>query len=261
MRELARETGRPVTFACSSSPIDRRSSGGGCSPWSTRTPPTGGALVAAGRAPRPTGVAAWASRARCIPFLFKPRLPELAALPLRERRARSAIPRARAHPRRGARSSALPALAASRRVRAAVRSYPLGDPPDYEPGPDRSRRGARRALGGASHEVAYDLLLEGDGHGLLYFPILNYANGNLDASARCCCTRATVFGLSDGGAHCGAICDASMPTFMLTHWVRDRTRGARIPLELVGRAPDAATPPSSTACSTAARSRPGCWPT
>ena len=40
-------------------------------------------------------------------------------------------------------------------------------------------------------------------------------------------------GLGDGGAHCGAICDASMPTFMLTHWARDRDRGERLPLELV----------------------------
>ena len=49
-----------------------------------------------------------------------------------------------------------------------------------------------------------------------------------------------VFGLSDGGAHCGLICDASMPTFLLTHWVRDRQRGERIPLEQVVAAPDPA---------------------
>jgi N-acyl-D-aspartate/D-glutamate deacylase len=45
----------------------------------------------------------------------------------------------------------------------------------------------------------------------------------------------TVLGLSDGGAHCGIICDASLPTYMLTHWVRDRSRGERIPLEQVVR--------------------------
>jgi N-acyl-D-amino-acid deacylase len=28
--------------------------------------------------------------------------------------------------------------------------------------------------------------------------------------------------LSDGGAHCGTICDAAATTFMLQHWVRDR---------------------------------------
>jgi N-acyl-D-aspartate/D-glutamate deacylase len=38
-------------------------------------------------------------------------------------------------------------------------------------------------------------------------------------------------GLSDGGAHCGAVCDSGMPTFMVTHWTRDRSRGERIPLE------------------------------
>ena len=43
----------------------------------------------------------------------------------------------------------------------------------------------------------------------------------------------TLPGLSDGGAHCGVICDASFPTYMLTHWVRDRDRGDRLPLEYV----------------------------
>jgi N-acyl-D-aspartate/D-glutamate deacylase len=42
---------------------------------------------------------------------------------------------------------------------------------------------------------------------------------------------AAVSGLSDGGAHCGLICDASIPTFMLTHWARDRVRGDTLPLE------------------------------
>ncbi|HCV00698.1 MAG TPA: amidohydrolase, partial [Dehalococcoidia bacterium] len=39
--------------------------------------------------------------------------------------------------------------------------------------------------------------------------------------------------LDDAGAHCGVICDASMPTFMLTHWARDRSRGEGLPLEFV----------------------------
>jgi N-acyl-D-aspartate/D-glutamate deacylase len=29
------------------------------------------------------------------------------------------------------------------------------------------------------------------------------------------------------------LCDASLPTFMLTHWARDRSRGERLPLETV----------------------------
>ena len=43
----------------------------------------------------------------------------------------------------------------------------------------------------------------------------------------------SVLGIGDGGAHVRVICDASSPTFMLTHWVRDRSRGPRLPLELV----------------------------
>ena len=42
---------------------------------------------------------------------------------------------------------------------------------------------------------------------------------------------AALFSLSDGGAHCGLICDASMPTFLLTHWARDRERGPKLDVE------------------------------
>ena len=111
--------------------------------------------------------------------------------------------------------------------------FPLGDPPDYEPAPDRSvgaiaSREQREPL-----EVAYDLMLERDGTELLYLPILNYAARNLDAVREMLMHPATVLGLGDGGAHCGVLCDASLPTFMLTHWARDRSRGERIPLEQV----------------------------
>jgi N-acyl-D-aspartate/D-glutamate deacylase len=46
----------------------------------------------------------------------------------------------------------------------------------------------------------------------------------------------TLSGLSDGGAHVGAICDVSLPTFMLSHWCRDRTRGPRLDLSQTIRA-------------------------
>ena len=54
-------------------------------------------------------------------------------------------------------------------------------------------------------------------------------------SGRCCCTRQEYLGLSDGGAHCNLICDASFPTFLLTHWARDRHRGDKLPLEFMVR--------------------------
>ncbi len=85
------------------------------------------------------------------------------------------------------------------------------------------------------------MLLGREGKELLYFPFLGYAHGNFDDLREMMLHPQAVFGLSDGGAHCGLICDASNPTFLLTHWVRDRTRGPRLPLEHVVRAQTANT--------------------
>jgi N-acyl-D-aspartate/D-glutamate deacylase len=76
-------------------------------------------------------------------------------------------------------------------------------------------------------------MLEGEGTGLLYYPILNYASMSLEPVREMLLHRRAVAGLGDGGAHCGAICDSSQPTFMLTHWTRDRHRGERLPLPWV----------------------------
>src|SRR5581483_1219875 len=80
-------------------------------------------------------------------------------------------------------------------------------------------------------EVALDWLLERDGTALLFAPLVSYGDGNHDAIREMMTHPASVLGLSDGGAHCGLICDASMPTTLLTHWARDRSRGERIALE------------------------------
>ncbi|HET6793406.1 MAG TPA: amidohydrolase family protein [Acidimicrobiales bacterium] len=109
--------------------------------------------------------------------------------------------------------------------------YPLGDPPDYEPAPSDSVAAIAGREGRPLLEVAYDLMLRRDGHELLYTPLLGYTERNLDALREMLTHPGTVLGLSDGGAHVGFICDGSMPTFMLTHWARDRKRGATIPLE------------------------------
>jgi N-acyl-D-aspartate/D-glutamate deacylase len=113
------------------------------------------------------------------------------------------------------------------------RTFLLGDPPDYEPAEERSLAGMAAASGRHPLEVAYDALLADGGHGLLYVPILNYAQGSLEPVREMFLHPRAAVGLADGGAHCGVICDASMPTFMLTHWTRDRSRGDRLPLELV----------------------------
>ena len=104
-------------------------------------------------------------------------------------------------------------------------------PPDYEPGPERSLAGVAAASGRSPIAVAYDAMLQDQGHGLLYLPILNYASGDLEPARQMLLHPRAAAGLGDGGAHCGVICDASQPTFMLTHWARDRTRGERLPLE------------------------------
>ncbi len=111
--------------------------------------------------------------------------------------------------------------------------FTLDTVPDYEPGEDRTVEAIAKARGVTNEEAALDLLLEDDGRGLLYLPFLNYANGSLDPSYEMLASKATIPGLSDGGAHVGMICDGSFPTSMLTHWTRDRTRGPKFPVEWI----------------------------
>ncbi|MGJ5049886.1 N-acyl-D-amino-acid deacylase family protein [Bradyrhizobium oligotrophicum] len=111
--------------------------------------------------------------------------------------------------------------------------YLLGDPPDYEQPPERSLGAQARARGCRPEELAYDAMLTDGGRGMLYVPFLNYADGNLDATYEMLRDPRSVPGLSDGGAHCGIICDASFPTYLLTHWTRDRKRGDRLSIPFV----------------------------
>jgi N-acyl-D-aspartate/D-glutamate deacylase len=109
--------------------------------------------------------------------------------------------------------------------------FALGDPPDYEPAAETSILERARRTGTTPEAIAYDALLERDGRALIYNP-LAYKGFSFDAIRPQLTNPITVLSLSDGGAHCGVICDASMPTYLLTHWVRDRKRGDRIPLEI-----------------------------
>ena len=118
------------------------------------------------------------------------------------------------------------------------RLFVLGDPPEYEPTRDRSIAGMAEASGKDPWEVLYDSIAGG---ALLLGAFTNYAEGSQDHLAVMLEHPDTVVGLSDGGAHVRFICDASMPTYLLTHWTRDRTRGRRIPLESIIRKQSALT--------------------
>ena len=112
-----------------------------------------------------------------------------------------------------------------------ARMFPLGEPPDYEPTPDKSVAAIATREGRPEEEVLYDLMLRHDGRELVLFTLGGYSHGSLDDMREMLLHPNAALGLSDGGAHCGAICDASAPTFMLSHWARDRADG--LPLELV----------------------------
>jgi N-acyl-D-aspartate/D-glutamate deacylase len=109
--------------------------------------------------------------------------------------------------------------------------FRLGDPANYEPGPDESFAALAAASGVSPLEIALDALLANDGKALIYHPLFNYLPGNLDYVAEMLEHPHTVMGLSDGGAHCGVISDASFPTTLIQHWGRDRTAGPKIALE------------------------------
>lgn len=112
-----------------------------------------------------------------------------------------------------------------------LRIFPLEDPPDYEPGREKSLSRLAEERGASSSEVLYDILVEGDGEATLLYAVANYAEGDLSASREMLAHPCSLLGLGDGGAHMGLLCDASVPTFLLTHWTRDRTRGPQFPLE------------------------------
>jgi N-acyl-D-aspartate/D-glutamate deacylase len=109
--------------------------------------------------------------------------------------------------------------------------FTMGNPPDYEPGPEKSVAAIAAREGRTPAEVAYDYMLE-DGH-YLYFPVVNYVTGDHEPIREMLNDPACLLGLSDGGAHCTSIIDAGVPSYMLTHWGRDRSRGPRLPLEML----------------------------
>jgi N-acyl-D-aspartate/D-glutamate deacylase len=113
--------------------------------------------------------------------------------------------------------------------------FPLGENPNYEPDREQSVAGIAEREGTSPFEVMYDLLVGGDGKELFYQPLGGYDNYNFERFFKALQHPSVLFGLSDGGAHCGVIADAGMPSFILSHWARDRTKGEQLPLEFLVR--------------------------
>jgi N-acyl-D-amino-acid deacylase len=229
MGDLSRETGLPVTFAALQSiakelPLDEQIS-------EMRRQNATGANIVAQIALRGNGIVmAWQGTVH--PFLYRPAWTEMAELSWPEKLARLKDPAVRA--RMIGEDSALPATDIPELQWAVTQGwmlhYEMGPDFDYEPTSDQTIMARAAAAGVEPAAYAYDQLMADEGTGFIYFPILNYADGNLDFLEALQQSGDTVNSLSDGGAHCGTICDAASPTFMLQHWVRDRKRG-RIPLE------------------------------
>ena len=248
MAELSKETGLPVTYALLQNPMEPQQ-------WKkllamTSDAVNDGANIRAQIAMRPTGlILGWESTVH--PFALHPAYREIAELPLAKRIERLKQPETKALILSQQPDFSLANNAAARRSSDESDGLPAGaaiamivtqgfdlmfrlvenGTPNYEPAPEKSVGKLAEQSNRSAAEIVYDMLMENDGRGYVYLPLLNYAECNFDHIHTMFRDPNTVLSLSDGGAHCGVICDASFPTYLLTHWVRDRSRGARLGLE------------------------------
>ena len=221
LRELVEVSGRPMSISLA----QRHSSSRG---WRKLLDLVGDAVAAgltmrAQVAPRPIGVLFGLQGSR-NPFSACPSFKaEVAALPLAGKVERLRDPLLRA--RLLVEIEALQGDSMGLRLTAFDRIFPFGDPPDYEPEASSSLAAQAVSRGVSAAELAYDLLLEDEGRAFLFAPFANYADYNLDACREMLDDPNTVVGLGDGGAHVSIISDGSFPTYLLTHWGRDRPQG------------------------------------
>ena len=224
MTQISQETGRPVTFGCLQDDLRPEH-------WRhlielSEAANAAGAQLVPQVAGRPACLLlGWESTAH--PFMFHPAYQAVGKLPFAERIAELRKPEVR----RAILDEQHEIVGLGAFLSNFHKLYVLGDPPEYEPDPSRSVAAIAEQQGRPAAEVCYDLMLEDDGHALLYVPILGYTHGDFRALREMLVQPGTVLGLGDGGAHCGILCDASLPTYMLSHWARDRSRGERLSLE------------------------------
>jgi N-acyl-D-amino-acid deacylase len=233
MTRLSKETGRPVWFLLTDRTKDparwKRLMQG------VHAARAQGAQITAQVAGRPVGIIMGIAGSY-NPFSIRPSYLPLEALPPQERLKRMQDPEMRRRllaeepsERQIARLSQARQNMVGRWDKMFVMS---GATPDYEPTPEKSIAAIAGRGNSSPQEVAYDYLTEGLDR-FLFFPIVNYSDGDHATVREMLTDPGTLLGLSDGGAHCGAIVDAGVPTFMLSHWGRDRKRGPGLPLPLL----------------------------
>jgi N-acyl-D-amino-acid deacylase len=221
MARLSRETGATVTFT-HAQPDFAPHRLGQVIDWVREANREPGVHLRPQIFPRPVGMILSLDLS-ANPFMECPAYKAIAGLPLAERVAEMRKPAVRA--RIVSDAAGVPTLPLMALARNFARMYPLGAEPDYEPDPATSVAAVAEAKGVFPEEIAYDLLLEQDGHATLLVALGNYVDGTLERMREHLVGGDAVLALGDGGAHYGLICDASYPTFMLTHWVRDRAKG------------------------------------
>ena len=227
MKEIARRSGRPVLMSLAPRDKDpdahRQTLARFQQAWDDE-----GLDIRGGVGWRPAGIL-MGLQATLNPFMAHPSFRQIADLPLEEKVHRLRDPQFRAQLLSEEMSSKAPF---ARRVFLGFsKMFPLGDPPDYEPSAADSVEARAAAAGVSPEEFVLDAMLADDGKGFLYHPLAGYADYNLDALGELMEHPRTVASLSDGGAHVGTVSDASFCTYMLTHWVRDRSRGPKFGLE------------------------------
>ncbi len=182
-----------------------------------------GADITAQVFPRPIGLMI-GLELTANPFVLYPSYQEIARLPLAERVAQMRKPEVRARILADKPGGA-PANPLVYMAQAWEWMFPLDDRADYEPDRSNSILARAKARGVSPMEEAYDRLLDDDGHAMLLGAMANFENNSLDTVGGLMRRDDVVLGLGDGGAHYGMICDSSFPTYLLTHWARDRASG------------------------------------
>jgi N-acyl-D-amino-acid deacylase len=230
MTKFGQDTGRPIWFLLTDRPTDmtrwKRLIGG------VHKARAAGAKVTAQVPGRPVGVLLGIDTA-LNPFSIRPSYQALLKLPVAERMKRLQDPAFRQTVLNEAPSQELVNRLSQFRQHITTRwhrMFPMGNPPNYEPEDKDSIAAMAKREGRTPDEVAYDYLAASADR-FLFFPVTGYNEDNLDVAYAMLTDEGTLLGLSDGGAHCSSIIDASMPSWMLMHWGRDRTRGPRIPVE------------------------------